>query len=399
MLVVLVGMPMFLVIWQEEPVVEAAKRVKLKTDSTINNTTTTSFFVKLNTKSDTSNGDNDSNQQEQKADQPPSMVWLMSFPNSGTSYTMRMVSSASNTAVATNYGPEALSSSPVNIPLYSTTDSAFEGPFWNTPQDEKAFPKDYVLTKTHCGGRCGRCSPNKYVLSLEQFMRECSAGTGCQGITTTTDGNSTATSAQTQTDECKWTEYQYASPPHNPRLQKMIHLIRNPFDNLASRFHLAVKNTEKRMADNPEKLNDWLQQHPRNATGFDNWCRYLDNHYGSPLLARKAKNNTNKNVSLTCQGEWYKYIQWHTLALQTIQTSGLPSLTIYYEEYEQDWNATVHKILDFLNLGSDISDQVLTFQPGKHYDDHYTAQQRIEARSLVQQFSSKETWDLLKRYF
>ena len=42
----------------------------------------------------------------------PVVAWLMSFPNSGRSYTLRGISAASRTSVVTNYGYECLPSSP-----------------------------------------------------------------------------------------------------------------------------------------------------------------------------------------------------------------------------------------------------------------------------------------------
>ena len=80
----------------------------------------------------------------------PKMVWLMSFPNSGTSYTMRLVGSASQRAIATNYGPEFTSNEiPVNFPLYlpspsKETQEEVAGPFWRGSEDDanyKPLPK------------------------------------------------------------------------------------------------------------------------------------------------------------------------------------------------------------------------------------------------------------------
>jgi hypothetical protein len=56
----------------------------------------------------------------QEEDGPwPKVAWLMSFPNSGTSYTMHMTQFASAQSAASNYGDEArLSDGRSNVPLF-----------------------------------------------------------------------------------------------------------------------------------------------------------------------------------------------------------------------------------------------------------------------------------------
>lgn len=46
----------------------------------------------------------------------PDIAWLMSFPNSGRSYTMRLVQAVSNTTAATNYAEECKQDSRVVLP-------------------------------------------------------------------------------------------------------------------------------------------------------------------------------------------------------------------------------------------------------------------------------------------
>lgn len=54
----------------------------------------------------------DSNKDGDDTTSPPALkiAWLMSFPNSGTSYTLRLTRFLSETRTATNYGSEALTS-------------------------------------------------------------------------------------------------------------------------------------------------------------------------------------------------------------------------------------------------------------------------------------------------
>lgn len=367
-----------------------------------------------------------------KNDHPthPSMVWLMSFPNSGTSYTMRMVQSASQHATATNYGPELIDSSSrsatgdtqPSIPLYppSKEGEQVEGPFWRASTKDplyKPLPQDYILTKTHCGGRCVRCTPHRYVLTLPQFIHECTAGMACLPSTNTSKrahNNDTSTSSSSSSS-CEWTETHYPAPPNNPHIGKVIHLIRDPFDNIVSRFHLARKNFRKQLASkNPDMkkdAQDWLDQYSDNATGFATWCQDLDQEYGSPLdhLTTKGKDKKAEQKlvdalsKLHCKAEWFRYVQWHSLTLATMEQSQLPALTVRYEEYEHDWNATVHRILDFVQVPTQnetaLASNVLPFVNRPPYDDYYTEEQRTAARILVQEMARPQVWKLMDRYF
>lgn len=44
----------------------------------------------------------------------PGIAWLMTFPNSGTSYTMNMVAESTNKSFATNYGKEVIAPDEAN---------------------------------------------------------------------------------------------------------------------------------------------------------------------------------------------------------------------------------------------------------------------------------------------
>ena len=81
----------------------------------------------------------------------PAIAWLMSFPNSGTSFTMTMVARSSNKSFATNYGDE------VTAHNQSDTLSIYprrpEGPYWAGMSGQIASPRElpdkYIITKTH----------------------------------------------------------------------------------------------------------------------------------------------------------------------------------------------------------------------------------------------------------
>ena len=90
----------------------------------------------------------------------PDIAWLMSFPNSGTSYTMRLVQAVSNTTAATNYAEECKQDSEGRV---ATLFDSPSGPYLRQQvlHGGMSLPKRYVLTKTHCGGRCVHCIPGE----------------------------------------------------------------------------------------------------------------------------------------------------------------------------------------------------------------------------------------------
>jgi len=77
------------------------------------------------------------------------VAWLMSFPNSGTSYTLNLVREASNKTTATNYALEGEIKDQPSVPAISSSSG---GPFLEIiPNRTTDLPSRYILTKTHCG--------------------------------------------------------------------------------------------------------------------------------------------------------------------------------------------------------------------------------------------------------
>jgi hypothetical protein len=95
------------------------------------------------------------------------IVWLMSFPNSGTSYTMNNVRRTSNMTTATNYANEAMQTAGRLVPVQHNLP---DGPFLLLPQMQ--IPK-YSLTKTHCTADCDACQIRDPVRALDQFDEGC----------------------------------------------------------------------------------------------------------------------------------------------------------------------------------------------------------------------------------
>ena len=102
-----------------------------------------------------------------------SIAWLMSFPNSGTSFTSKLVRHVTLTSTGSNYGHEVLATDKV-IPMFGDD----HPPFWIDPHSLDTWnrPSSLVLTKTHCGGRCEMCGPSDYVENPHSFLTQCLSG-------------------------------------------------------------------------------------------------------------------------------------------------------------------------------------------------------------------------------
>ena len=97
----------------------------------------------------------------------------MSFPNSGTSFTSKMIRHLSKMSTASNYGDEVLDKDGNSIPMFDSN-----GPFWIEPPSHPEYtrPTLFALTKTHCGGRCDKCGPSEFVETPHSFLSACLTG-------------------------------------------------------------------------------------------------------------------------------------------------------------------------------------------------------------------------------
>ena len=99
------------------------------------------------------------------------------------------------------------------------------GPFFSDPQSENYVrpQSGYLLTKTHCGGRCDQCPPNKYIENQHTFSRCCF------------DGDHIAKGDNN-------VPIRVMGSYSQDLLARAVHIIRDPLDNIVSRFHLTYKH-------------------------------------------------------------------------------------------------------------------------------------------------------------
>lgn len=314
----------------------------------------------------------------------PKIVWLASYPNSGTSYTMTMVERASNLSTASNYGAEVTYQREDSIPIYP---QYTQGPFWDGLSGKlgaiRYLPETFILTKTHCGGRCIKCTAEEYVLDVSDFLSACQRTTGRNNK-----------------------QFMEASIPANA-IAGVIHLIRNPFHNTIARFHLERRN----MIEHEPNL---IYQFPSNATGFQQWCHYLDQTYNTKDRQILSRNTRKVLQSVPCYAEFYKWTQWHNRVIEMIPYLGwnttkdhntsilqqkrvVPSLTVHYEDYATNFNSTTDRIFQFLQ--QPVISTKRSFRHLPLYEDHYTTKERYLIQKLIQHVATDATWKQIQHYF
>jgi hypothetical protein len=290
----------------------------------------------------------------------PKVAWIMSYGGSGTSYTILNVEKLTNTTTASNYGVDFLPCIPLRPEWRS-------GPFVRSP--EKQMPEHFILTKTHCGGYCMDCGPSTYLHTPDSFETACLTGQKLhQGF------------VQSVT-------YERDIPA------KAIHLIRNPFDNLVGRMHLAVKHHLQR---GHEAAENYAADYTTTSQGIEAWCAYLDDKY-------KEQDSATPQLSgfmhVPCRAEWYRYIQWHNLAYNTHSDRlDLPVHYLYYDNYTTAYDETVQEVMKFLELPPTVH-EFHPFVPGKTYGSLFTVEQAGAAANMVRGLASPPVWQRLQHFF
>lgn len=336
------------------------------------------------------------NNKTEEAYQPPepSVTWLMSFPNSGTSYTMANTQSISGSSTATNYALEIPQEYGDPVPIRLTelhSDHVQKGPWKLNPG--LSLPPKRVLCKTHCTGYDDKESVGESVRTFETFL----------------DGCRETHQKKDKTKSSSKRNKRHALYEVEGLVDSAIHLIRDPFDNVISRMHLGFRN--KHIKEFTHLSQEQLEAFMKSKKGVKAWCESIDN-----IFWNKTHTGTKKDVEISnetlsllpydpfpylhvpCHGEFFRYTQWHNYAVELIKKRNLAVLTVHYENYGTTYNRTVDQILDFLGQSREFDP--MPFKSGKTYrDSFFDNSVQHEVKHLIKEIASEETWALLRRYF
>lgn len=234
--------------------------------------------------------------------------------------------------------------------------------------------RGYLLTKTHCGGRCDLCSPEDYIEDLRIFSNRCAEG--YHVINDTVGGDQIEIFDHYSKDQVK----------------RAVHLIRDPFDNVVSRFHL----TYKHFVRNNE--TDMIAAYPRSREGFRAYCKDLGNKYHDEEKSTKEYSGVFDDVKdVSCHADLFMYIQWHNLAFTTTWDMNIPTLIIHYENYTHSFNQTKDTLLNF--LGQVGINEPPLFETGKTYREYFTGDEVRAVENMFSKLANAKTFAHTKHYF
>ncbi len=343
-------------------------------------------FISTNTDTDTA----DIHHDQQKI-QYPQIVWLMTFPNSGTSYTLRYISTTTNTTVGTNYEQEIKYGK--SIPIYpdphlsiSSNNTSSTGPF--ILSNRKRIPNHYILTKTHCSGYCNDCPIDKYITNQYEFHEGCATN-----ILSKPNPN-----LKFITKEL----YHY-----NIQIPKVVRLIRDPFSNVVSNYHHWLGKKQSSLQKNSSgSVIDNGTEFTKDAKGFQTYCKMYNMLFDTQMRKEEKKkgsmyikhlfgNMKDLLKGVPCHQFFYRYVQWHNNANGV--TKGVPTLIIHYEDYETAFSKTTTKLLNFLNLDKEGGKDE-PFKMGKSYRDYYSDEQIVAISKLIRHLAQPATLDLVSSY-
>lgn len=98
-----------------------------------------------------------------------------------------------------------------------------------------------------------------------------------------------------------------------------------------------------------------------------------------------------------CHAEFFRYVQWHNMALRVVQELEIPVIYIYYEDYLTNLKGVTDRMLDFLNM-TRVGDMP-SFDSNKDYSDYFTLEERASASELMRQLVSDGGERMLKKYW
>ena len=215
------------------------------------------------------------------------------------------------------------------------------------------------------------CPPEKYAESTYSFRRNCFK-------TKWVNVNET-----TGTSERVFSTYE------PDRLTKAIHLIRDPFDNIVSRYHL-----ERKL---PGRL---AAQYPKSRDGFREYCKAIDNlHKANEKRILFLDEDIIEIMKVVpCHADFFRYIEWHNLAFVTTRDLELNTYVLHYDWYMTRFNETAKELLEFLELPIHKNGELTPFIDGKIYP-YYTNEEKRAVAKAFEIMSSPETWSHVKHYF
>jgi len=307
------------------------------------------------------------------------LAMLISFPNSGTSFTLSTVRRASRQHVA---GTACLANYEQFSPVYRSRRK--RGPHFipvdddDYDQDQIQRPQKYILTKTHCTGydNSPMPSPTNYLVPQERFTKACHKVCSPDELQ--------VNEKETTHEEGTWRLFYF----NETLVGSFVHLFRDPFDNIVSRWHCHMAGAEVK---HPHEVNKW----ERTVDGFQTFCRERDEYHRwkeAPFLPREL---VEAAEGVPCRTDFLRYVQWHNRAFEMTLSLAKPVHILHYLDFRDNYNGTLEKLLNFLELPHVADGDNFRWND---YTIYFTDEQRKATKRFINFYASNETRHELSRY-
>ena len=173
-------------------------------------------------------------------------------------------------------------------------------------------------------------------------------------------------------------------------VSKAVHLIRDPYDNVVSRFHLDYNKYVK------ANQTEMMDKYPKSREGFRSYCSDLGDRFNEDLGSKFYK-DLDDVKDIPCHADFFRWIQWHNHAFVTTWDMALPTLVMHYENYTTAFEETKNTLLDFLEQ-KQVHDPP-SFVTGKTYREYYTEGEVRAIAAMIKKLALETTWNHIKHYF
>lgn len=171
------------------------------------------------------------------------------------------------------------------------------------------------------------------------------------------------------------------------RVAKAVHLIRNPLDNVVSRFRYERMNGRSALGFNSTRDD------------FREYCIGLNRAFLADVKrGRYIEPQVRKILEkVPCHAEIFKWVEWHNMAFIVTRELDLDTLVLHYEDYSTRFDEVTSELLSFIRLKA--INEPPAFQAFKIYTDYFTEDERQAAGTAIRFMALKETWEHVSRYF
>jgi len=177
------------------------------------------------------------------------------------------------------------------------------------------------------------------------------------------------------------------------RVAKAIHLVRDPFDNVVSRFRfnrkiksLSTKDENKNVTTSEEELRD----------KFRSACLDRESDFflkGQGIIRSFMPEFQQKVKKIPCFIEFFKYANWHNSVFAMTKDMSLETLVFHYDAFNENMGESLTTFLDLTQHGS-----APIFHSGRNHRQYFTSDEVDVISNVLEQMSSTETWSEIKRY-